>query len=323
MKFTNTTGIPPLLAGWLSIDEYDYSKEDKTISTTTLMKPIRQMILSKRYKALPSAQIDVSTLVASSVGTAVHDSIERIWKSHLPQILLNLNIPNALHSKYVINPTELKKGDRPVYLENRRARKVGEWTVSGKYDAVLDGQLNDFKFTKTYSYMSESKGEDYAIQGSVYRWLNPDIVTNDYIKINFIFGDFDKKETYRTGYPPAPAAYKEYQLYESDDTEQWISERITEINRCMDLPEADLPECTPEELWMAPSTFKYYKNPENRKRSTGNFDTFDEALSRKVADGNVGVVVEIQGEPKACVHCEGAALCKQKDKYIAQGILKL
>ena len=323
MKFTNTAGIPPLLAGWLSIDEYDYCADAKTVSATTLLKPLRQMILSKRYRALDSATIDVSTLVASSIGTAVHDSVERIWKQHLPQILINLGIPKALHAKYVINPTQLEKGMRPIYLEQRNTRMCGEWTVSGKFDAVIDGEVNDIKFTGTYSYVSESKGDDYAIQGSVYRWINPDIIIKPTIRINFLFGDFDKKEAYKPNYPKAASAEKQYELYEVEDTGNWIAERIQLIQKFILAPEPELPECTPDDLWMGAPTFKYYKNPEKRSRSTANFDTEEEALARKIADGNVGVIVTVLAEPKACYYCDGFALCSQKNAYIEQGILKL
>lgn len=323
MKFTNVTGIPPLLAGWLSIDEYDYSKEDKTISATTLLKPLRQSILSKRYLSLPLAQIDLSTLIESKIGTACHDSVERIWKEYLPQILNNLQIPPMLHQRYVINPDEVLPKQRPIYLENRITKVINGWKVSGKYDAIIDGQLNDVKYTKVYSYTSESKGEDYSIQGSVYRWLNPEIVTSDTIKINFLFSDYNKKEAFNPNYPPAQAASKEYQLYDIDDTEAWIIEKIELYSKYIDAPEKDIPHCTPDDLWMGASTFKYYKNPEKTVRSTANFDNFEDALARKVADGNVGIIKEIQAEPKACLYCAGAPLCKQKDIYIAQGILKL
>lgn len=323
MKFTNTTGIPPLLAGWLSVDDYDYNSDEKTISATTLMKPLRQLILSKRYRALPIAQEDVSTLVANSIGTAVHDAVEKAWKNHLPQILLNLNIPFALHSKYVINPETLEKGQRPIYLEQRNYRMCGDWTVSGKYDAILDGQVNDVKYTSTYTYISDNKAEDYAIQGSIYRWLNPKLVTKESIKINFVFGNFDRKEMYNPKYPPAACAGREYELYDEEDTGLWIGERIALIQQYMDAPEEELPECTPEDLWMDAPTYKYYKNPEKRSRSTANFDTYEEALGRKTADGHVGVIVEVLATPKACSYCSGAALCKQKDAYIEQGILKL
>lgn len=323
MKFTNVTSIPTLLAGWLSIDEYDYSSDDKTVSATTLLKPVRQVILAKRYLALPLAQIDLSSLVASKIGTACHDSVEKIWRNYLPQILNNLNVPKMMHDKYVINPETVLPKQRPIYLENRVVRELNGWKVSGKYDAIIDGQINDIKYTKVYSYNSETKGEDYAIQGSIYRWLNPDKVTNPKILINFLLGDYSSKDSFKSDYPPAQACSKEYDLYDEEDTEAWIIERIELLEKYSKADESDIPQCTPDEMWMDAPTYKYYKNPDKTSRSTANFDTHNEALARKVADGNVGIIKEVFGSPKACLTCVGAPLCKQKDAYIAQGILKM
>lgn len=325
MKFINDASIPPLLAGWLSIDDYDYNPDAKTISATTLLKPLRQVVLSKRYLASPEARINLTSLIPSRIGTAIHDAIEKAWTNNLSQILANLEVPMALRPHYLINPDpeQLTNKSKAIYLEQRLERMIGDWKVTGKFDAVLYKQLNDIKYTSVYSYFSESKAEDYAIQGSIYRWLNPELITSNTIKINFVFNNWDKKSAYKPDYPKSPCAEKEYELYEEEDTGLWIQERIELFEKYFDAPESEIPECSRDDLWVEGSVWKYYKNPESRKRSTANFDSQDDALARWTADGQIGVVVEIMDEPRACRYCEGAALCKQKDKYVEQGILKL
>ena len=39
------------------------------------------------------------------------------------------------------------------------------------------------------------------------------------------------------------------------------------------------------------------------------------------ADGNVGVVLTVPGEAKACKYCKAFSLCSQKDALIASGDL--
>ena len=48
MKFTNKNNIPLSLAVWLVTDEYDYVDKPNYISATSLLKPTRQLVLSKR-----------------------------------------------------------------------------------------------------------------------------------------------------------------------------------------------------------------------------------------------------------------------------------
>lgn len=48
MQYTNTTNIPLPLAVFLATDDYDYQPD--TISVTTLLKPIKQIILGRRLE---------------------------------------------------------------------------------------------------------------------------------------------------------------------------------------------------------------------------------------------------------------------------------
>ena len=86
--YSNLTNLPLPIAAWLAHDTYD--REAAGISATTLMKPTRQIILSKR---LPPGEgiTDISGMIKSRIGTAIHDAIERAWISEaLPQTLTNL-----------------------------------------------------------------------------------------------------------------------------------------------------------------------------------------------------------------------------------------
>ena len=107
------------------------------------------------------------------------------------------------------------------------------------------------------------------------------------------------------------------------ETELYVRSRIREINAYKGKPESELPLCTGEELWMSETTYKYYADPTKTSgRSTKNFTSPSEAAAYKSKQGK-GIVIEVKGEAKACVYCAGFALCSQKDKLIAEGLLKL
>lgn len=104
----------------------------------------------------------------------------------------DLGYPESVIERVIINPEpeELQSNSIPVYLEQRVEKKLGPFTISGQFDLVLDGELNDYKSTGVYGFMNGSNDEKYRIQGSIYRWLNPQIITSDCMCIQYIFTDW-------------------------------------------------------------------------------------------------------------------------------------
>jgi hypothetical protein len=105
--------------------------------------------------------------------------------------MTELGIPQHVIDKIRVNPDT--PGDDPrfdVYLEQRSKKTVGKWTISGKFDFVHEGRVKDIKTTKTYNWIKGSNDEKYMIQGSIYRWLNPEIITDDFVDIMMIFTDW-------------------------------------------------------------------------------------------------------------------------------------
>lgn len=320
MKFTNTTDIPLGLAVWLLYDEYDHIKEPNYISVTSLMRPIKQTILTDR---VPKAKLemDISDFVASSMGTAFHDSIEKAWLKGHRSALEKLGYPQSAVDRVLINPTpdELAAVTEPIaiYLEQRSFRKVGKWTVGGKYDMVMDGVIIDNKSTSAYSWMYGTKDDDHRMQLSLYRWLNPTIVTEDFGNINYIFTDWKKMDAASNPkYPQKRLESKSLTLHSANESEQWVKNRLRLLEEKWDVPQEDIPECTDEELWRSEPKFKYYKDATKTDgRSTKNFDTLLEAKVFMSEKGNVGIVLSIPGEPKRCNYCNAYDICKQRERY--------
>ena len=74
---TNRSDISLALAVWLLHDEYDYVKGvEKYISATSVMKPIRHLILPGRMDPTDNI-VDVEDYIARTLGHALHDSVEK------------------------------------------------------------------------------------------------------------------------------------------------------------------------------------------------------------------------------------------------------
>ena len=321
MQLTNNTDIPLTLAVWLAHDEYDYVKEEKYISATSLMKPLRHIILPSRIKAGEKVVPDVSEFIARALGHSLHDSIEKSWTKGYERNLAKLGFPESTIKRIRINPTpeEAKEpGVINIYLEQRSIREHRGYKIGGKFDMIADGMIQDNKSTSVYSWTKGNRDEEHQLQGSIYRWLNVDKVTEDFIRINYIFTDWAKGMARgNPNYPQQRVEYKDIKLLSLEDTERWIDNKIALIEKHQKTPEHLLPECTPQELWMDPPQYKYYSDPAKISgKSTKNFDSKAEADQYwRVEKASKGIVITKPGAAKRCGYCDAYEICTQKNKY--------
>lgn len=317
MKLTNQSGVSLALAVWLANDSYDYNYDPTYISATTLLQPTKKVILSRQIQQ----SADVLDLVASRLGSAIHDSIELAWTDNYEDNLKKLGFDDSVIERVVINPERVLDSDIPIYLEQRSSKEIDGYVVSGKYDLVAEGMVQDFKSTSVYTLMKGTNDEKYIQQGSIYRWLNPDIITSNKMKIHFIFKDWSAaKAKFTKDYPPYPIVSKEYKLMSLVETERMIRSKISDIKRHENKLQDEMPYCTDEELWRSAPTYKYYTKPDN-KRATSTHDTYAEAYTKVQQKG--GVVKEVKSEVKACKYCPALDICKQAQDLIASGDLVL
>lgn len=318
--YTNEAAIPLSVAVFLATDHYDY--QPGVISVTSLLKPIRQLVLSRRVP--PEENIpDLSSMIPSRMGTAIHNGVEHAWTHNYKRAMKDLGYPDKVIDRIMVNPKpeDLKPDTIPVYMEIRSTRELNGQKVSGKFDFIGNGQLEDFKSTSTYTWVKDTKDEDYVLQGSMYRWLNPELVTKDTMTIQFFFTDWSAMMRNTPNYPERRTMSRKFNLMSLEDTEAYISGKLIQIQTFMNAPEEDLPLCTDKELWRKDPSWKYYKNPAKKDRSTKNFDNEAEAIARWTTDGMVGEVVMVPGQVKACHYCRAFTACKQKDALIESGDL--
>lgn len=323
MKITNEHDVSLALAVWLLYDEYDYVDNPKYLSATTLLKPLKQIVMKHRVD-FSNESIDVMDFAQASMGTGLHDSIEKAWKLGHKSALKKLGYPDRVVNAVVINPTKEdfdKNPDLiPVYIERRGTKNLRGWLIGGKFDIVTEGLLQDFKSTSTYSWVAGSRDDEHKMQGSIYRWIHDDVITEDVIRINYIFTDFVKyMAANNPKYPARRIMHKDIPLLSYERTEAWLNEKLQLIEKYWDAPESEIPECTDEELWRTEPQFKYFSDPTKvdvpGARSTKNFDDMISARKFMAEKGGKGAIKVVEGQVKRCSYCAVAAICKQRERY--------
>lgn len=324
MQFTNNTNINLVAAAWLLDDNYDHVRMDNYFSATTLMKPVRRTAL-KQYVDRENQVMDVTQMVASAFGSAVHDSIEKTWRKDFKTPLRALGYPEGVISRIRVDPTDEELAADPtiipIYFERRTIKQVTVdgvvYNIGGKFDLVTDGIINDFKTTGTFSYTKGGKDDDYILQLSIYRWLNPDLVTRDIGNIIFIFTDWQSfKARQDPNYPKSRIVSRTFQLLSFDEVERYVVDRIRKIRDAMRQDQDVMVRCTDKELWRDAPVFKYYADPNKMARATKNFDTLAEAQAYMAGKGGKGKIVTVPGTAKACGYCDVFEVCRQKDEYL-------
>tara|TARA_B100000809_G_scaffold79033_1_gene76993 strand:+ start:2222 stop:3229 length:1008 start_codon:yes stop_codon:yes gene_type:complete len=332
-EYTNKNDVSLPLAVFLMYDKYKYDERPNVISATGLIKPLRQTILVKQNPT-EAKTVDISELVASRMGNAIHKGCETAWTD--PDTIKKALKLFGMSAKGIdslkVNPPFLKDDETAVYVEQRVEKEVpgvrdssgAPFIISGQYDLVLDGTLNDFKSTSVWSYIYESNVDSYIKQGSIYKWLSPDKITSDYVNISYIFTDWSAvRAREKKDYPQFKAITRKYSLWSTEETENWIKNRVEQLINLWDTPQEGLPECTEEELWATETKYKHYKDSNSTRATNGGTHTsMDDALKFQAQKGG-GIIKTIPGEVKHCRYCPIQPICTQSQKYIDDGRLML
>lgn len=335
MRVTNELGINLPLAVWLLTDNYDYIDKPNYFSITTLQKPLRQRILPERIP-VAERKSDVADYISRALGNSIHDAMELSWKDgHYKRAMKLLGIPEKVIDQIRVNPSDLELVARkatdqetiPIYTEQRMFREIVidgvTYTVGGKYDLVADGILQDAKSTSAWAWARGTKDDDHIDQMSCYRWLDAVLptpkITEDFCIINYVFTDWSKAMLRSPNYPQKRVESKNLPLHSLERTERWIADRIRETVKHKNTPEAEIPECTDEELWRSDPVYKFYLDPakasDPNARASKNCASLAEAKAYQAEKGGRGVIITKLGEPKACGYCAGFDACTQKDRF--------
>lgn len=320
----NETNISLLLSVWLaSNDSYDLVAAPNLISASTLQKPIRALVLGRR--AVAEGEVDIDSLVANRIGTTAHTALEEAWLGDWQGSMARLGYSPDVVSRITVNPVTPStfEGAIDIYLEKRTNKEIDGYIISGKFDAVIDGVVHDLKTTKSYSYITGTNDKDYRLQCSIYRWLNPTIITEDYLNIEYLFTDWSSLRSLASkDYPPSRCLTKKLPLFSIPETELYLRERIAQLKALKELEQDKLPLCNQKELWQEETKYAYYKTASKTQRATKLFDSELDAQTRKASDGHKGKIVIRKGQVKRCNFCAALSICTQAEQLKLAGLLK-
>lgn len=335
LHYTNNFNVPLSLALWLVDDGYDHKavSDPNTYSVTEIIQPLKQIVMKRKMRNMDiEIQTDLTSLVSSRLGQGVHDSIEKTWRNAIKKALKEkdyrlfdlIGVNKFVIDKILVDPKDEELTDDciPIYMEQRVNKKIGKFTLTGQYDFNFDGELEDYKTTKCYSWSTGLNDHHYITQGSMYRWLDPVRITSDTTRISFLFTDWSADNLGMPNYPAAQIQSKEFKLDSLFKTEMFIKNKLEQIDLYLDKPEEEIPECTPDDVWKKPDKFAYFKNPTG-SRATKIYDSKEEAEAHMLKDNNVGKIDVRIGRVGKCRWCSAFPICKQKDRYLLDGSLKI
>jgi hypothetical protein len=281
MKITNNFCLPDPVAR--AIAAYDKDDQPEGLRVTTLIdSPRISQLRRMHYNKLTE---DVSQLVYRVWGTAIHEILSR-------------ETSNAYVS------------------EERLSHEVDDTLISGAidYQFVEDGavDLKDYKTTAAYG-VSQGIKPEWERQINVYAYLIRHVKglsVKSASVVAFIRDWRQSDADTREGYPPAPVHEIPVQLWEDDEQDRYVEERVrAHKNAEVQADFNDLPLCTDEERWAQPTKWAVHKGANKRALKLFDVETDAKAFADEAEDRN------IQVRPGRYVRCESwcavAQYCSQ------------
>lgn len=245
---------------------------DKRYSVTTLLDPIRVILLKRRH--YDEIEQDVSDMVWLLFGSAVHKIIEESDKTGYAEYELEWPIIED----YVLS------GICDLYNEELFA--VEDHKTCSVYK-VIKQDFDDWKMQGVmYAYMLRKLG--HHVGKLRFHALMKDWSGRDYRQAQF---------THKF-YPEHPIWTWEYDISEDDMKyiEEWITQRFKEIIKYEQVKDDELPICSMPERWNDGDKYKIIKP--GQKRALKICDNKEEA--NEIAKANNATVELIKGEDRKC-----------------------
>lgn len=283
MNITNEYGLPAQLVDAAS-SEYRY--KPKQYSVTSLLRGACETILMRRHADRISQ--DVADMAWAIFGTAVHKVIE-----------------------------EAQEADDELKEEYIKVAHPSGYTVSGRFDSYNAGEkcITDWKVTSCWKVIYD-EWDDYRMQLLLYCWMMRQIGfdANKGRSVILLKDHSKSKAKYDRSYPQHPIHVKEFEFTEKDfeEAERFLAERFAEIERLEDVPDEDLPACSPSERWAKGDKWAVMKK--GRKKAVKLYDSEPEAETSASVRNNMeggGYYVEHRpGEDGKCSgYCSVSAWC--------------
>lgn len=362
MKLSNTTKLNVIVACAVAHSDYDYNNDPKYISATTLIKSPRRIVMGM-WNMKNKEKVDVTKLAPMFLGNSSHTAVQLFWESpneYWRNGLKNLGYSKKYINRIIVNPTkkQLKKfqikhkgNALVVYIEKRAQARIGKYNLTGKYDYIFDGRVQDLKTASVYKvnkmlqewYMYEVLVKDvqdktinhskyialiydecptifeYLMQGSIYKVLNPDKIKSKFFLLEVVMKDWFAYMEDMPGYPSKSIMDFELFLFSVKATKKWAKRKLKYVHSIRKAKVEDLPYCTPTELWQGKPIYKYFTNPKNTKATKVFKHDSHAAYAYLDSKNGVGVIKIIHAPIKACGYCDFSSKCDQYKMLVDTG----
>lgn len=289
-NITNKHNLPEEIYRALCSDRYsgDVDGKKTDYSATSLVSPIQQTILKKRY---PHANSE--------------DAIDRVWSMY----------GSVVHSLLE------EHGSDESFTEQRLYSKVLGKTISGQVDHYKEGIVTDYKTTTAYKVIKKDYS-DWERQLNIYAWLfkqhNFKVRS---LRIIAIIRDWKESETYKSDYPQIPIEIIPITLWDDNKLESFVKDRVATLKVCEDYTDDQLPECTKDDMWETPTVWAVMK--EGRKSAiklhNSKEDAENHASNMSDEAGNSIYIQERRGERRRCAkYCNVSSVCAQYKKFLEE-----
>lgn len=277
MKITNKLGLPQAFVNMAM----DWEKmADNEYRVTSLLKGVRESILERRF--FDNIEQDVADMIWLLFGTAVHSILEKYHDEE---------------------GHELK--------EERLKVDFKDMVLTGKFDLYDSKEkvVIDYKTCSSWKVIFEDY-KDWKRQLLIYAWMLREYGFDcNKGRVVAILKDQSKsKAKFDLSYPQYPVKVINFTFKEKDfeDIEDWIVNRLTLIKLSEDLPDDELPICTPDERFN--SGDKYAVMQKGKKRASRVFD--NQAEADEYIENNGGYLEIRKGEDKKCsTYCRVSEFC--------------
>ena len=270
-----------------------YTKGKAHLSATEMLNSPRIVQLRKKYD--DQVEVDVTDLIPSMWGTAMHYMVEQ------------------------------GKADNHI-IEQRLHAEIDGWHISGAIDlqtVTPDGiEISDWKNVGVWAVMNEKV--EWEQQLNIYAWLVEEVAKKPVTKLSIvaIVNNWNKRDAKsKEGYPPARGIVLDIKLWPFEERLKFIRGRIhahSEGQFSTDAGE-ELPLCTPADMWEKPTSYAVKKEGGVRAKSVhADLQEAEEALLK----AGSGYALEIrQGERTRCdEYCSVNKWCDQYQNYLKEKI---
>lgn len=220
MKITNKLNLPSAFVN-LAQKEAEYKPTPNQYSATTLLKPIRQIILSRRYN--DEIVVDVADMLDALEGQAIHYILEQHDDTGWAETKIKHTLDNGVTISAIID----------LYDAER-------------YEVI------DYKNCKVYKVMSDDF-DDWHKQGGISAYL---LRKKGYYcnKAKFIalLKDWSKGNLkYKKNYPKDKIEIVGFVYNESsiNAIEYWLYTKTNELKEAEKLADDELPLCSEKDRW--------------------------------------------------------------------------